>query len=84
MKGLIILLLLLLAIPWLQGMRKVYRLSKEKERLIAENMAIERENERLKAEIERLKKDLEYIKRVARKELGMIGEREVIYRFTEE
>lgn len=83
LKGLIIIFLLLLAIPSIQGIRKLYSLSMEKARMVAENQALREENERLKREIERLKNDPSYIERIARKELGMIGENEVIYQFTE-
>ncbi len=42
---------------------------------------IEEENQRLKEEVRRLQHEKEYIEEVARKELGMVKEGEMIYLF---
>ena len=83
LKYLLLILSLLLSVPWVQGVWKVYTLSREKARIVAGNQALGEENERLKREIERLKNDPRYIEGIARRELGMIGKNEVIYRFAE-
>lgn len=54
------------------------------EALQAENSRIVEENERLRDEIILLRNDLDYIEQVARRELGMIGEGETVYRFREQ
>jgi len=53
-------------------------LTKEQDRLIDENKRISMENHSIGVEIDRLKHDPEYIENIARQELGMIGENEVI------
>ncbi len=61
-----------------------FRESRDKlEVLQAENSRIAQENERLRDEIFLLRNDLDYIEAVARRELGMIGEGETVYRFRE-
>lgn len=60
------------------GLADLFKLRSEKDRLIQENARLKRENLRLYRTIERLKNDPEYIESIARKELGMIREGEVI------
>jgi len=52
----------------------------EKNLLIIKNEELARENNSMYTEIERLKHDPEYIGNVARKELGMIGKNEIIFK----
>lgn len=53
--------------------------------LLEKNKDIESENQRLSRSVQRLKKnDPAYIENVAKQELGMIGEDEVIFKFKEE
>ncbi len=77
-------LLILFFLFLLQGVREAirfYRVYKEKERIVARNRSLKEENEALRAEIRRLKEDKRYLERLARKELGMIGKGEIVYRF---
>ena len=53
-------------------------LKQERSNLIEKSKRLTRENLSISIEIDRLKHDPEYIENVARKELGMIGEDEVI------
>ena len=53
-------------------------LKQERTRLIEKNKKLEQENLALYREIDRLKNDLKYIENVARQELGMVKEEEVI------
>ncbi len=62
-------------------------LSRYKEDREALNIRIKelgKENESLKAEIEKLKTDPLYIEKIARKELGMTRQGEIIYRIIPE
>ena len=61
-----------------QGFADLRFLKKERDRLIEENKRLTRENFSISVEIDRLKNDPEYIENVARRELGMIGEDEII------
>ena len=45
------------------------------------NIHLERENQKLREEVKRLKSDKRYIEEIARKELGMVKEGEIIYQF---
>jgi cell division protein FtsB len=60
------------------GLADLFKLRSEKDRLLQENARLKRENLTLYRTIERLKNDPEYIESIARKELGMIKEGEVI------
>ena len=60
------------------GLADLFKLRSEKDRLLQENARLKRENLTLYRTIERLKNDPEYIESIARKELGMIQEGEVI------
>ena len=53
-------------------------LRQEKQRLLLENRKLEKENLSLYREIDRLKNDMTYIESIARQELGMIREEELI------
>ena len=64
-----------------QGLDRVERLRQELENLKESNAQIRRENDALRTEIRAFHSDPAYIQRVARDELGMVGEDEVIYQF---
>ncbi len=64
-----------------KGIFHLTRLKKELSRIRENNGKIESENQRLKEEVRRLKYDKRYIEEIARKELGMIKEGEIIYQF---
>ena len=61
-----------------QGFADLRFLRKERDRLAEENQRLTRENLSIGIEIDRLKNDPEYIENIARQELGMIGEDEII------
>lgn len=65
------------------GLLDVYKTRKERDGIIAYNTALEAENKGLEEQIALLKTDKRYIGRIARKELGMLGKNEMIYRFEE-
>lgn len=56
------------------------RVKKERNILIKKNEELARENNSMYTEIERLRHDPEYIENVARRELGMIGKNEIIFK----
>jgi len=60
------------------GLYDYHRLNIRREQLVSENEAIIQENARLYHQLERLKTDPEFIESIARRELGMIGSKEII------
>jgi len=84
-------LLLLIVIPLLiigiltffgeKGILHLLRLQKELVRIKEKNTKLEVENQKLKEEVKRLQTDKRYIEEIARKELGMVKEGEIIYQF---
>ena len=63
------------------GVLDVFRLRKERDGILSYNRSLEDENKKLEESLELLKTDRRYIGSIARKELGMIGKNEVVYRF---
>ena len=61
-----------------KGLSDYFALKTERDRLVLENIRLKEKNDELYRTIERLRNDPEYIESVARKELGMIKEDEVI------
>ncbi len=64
-----------------KGIFNLLHLRKEVARIKEVNLKLEEENQKLKEEVKRLQSDKRYIEEIARKELGMVKEREIIYRF---
>jgi len=64
-----------------KGILHLLRLRKEVSRIQEENRKMEAENRNLREEVKRLQNEKRYIEEIARKELGMVKEGEVIYRF---
>ena len=64
-----------------KGILHLLRLRKELVRIKETNVKTEAENEKLREEVKRLQYDKRYIEEIARKELGMVKEGEVIYQF---
>ena len=62
------------------GLADLNRLTMERDSLLKKNDELVQKNLSLHREIERLKKDHEYVENVARKELGVIGKDEVIFK----
>ena len=64
-----------------KGVLHLLRLQKELGRIKETNIKMEEENQKLKEEVGRLQHEKRYIEEIARKELGMVKEREIIYLF---
>jgi cell division protein FtsB len=64
-----------------KGIINLLRLEKEWGRIKEANVKIEEENRKLREEVKRLQYEKRYIEEIARKELGMVKEGEVIYQF---
>jgi cell division protein FtsB len=75
-------------IAWLgfgqYGFIHLYRVGKEREAYIQKIKKLTKENQALFEENQRLREDPKYVERVARKELGLVKENEVIYRFQDD
>ncbi len=64
-----------------KGILHLIRLRKELARIKEVNIKVEEENRKLKEEVRRLRYEKRYIEEIARKELGMVKEGEIIYQF---
>ena len=64
-----------------KGILHLIRLQKELARIKGMNTKMEKENRNLKEEVRRLQHEKRYIEEIARKELGMVKEGEIIYQF---
>jgi len=64
-----------------KGIVHLLRLQKEVARIRERSVKLEEENEKLKEEVRRLRSDKRYIEEIARRELGMVKEGEIIYQF---
>ncbi|MFC1535463.1 septum formation initiator family protein [Thermodesulfobacteriota bacterium] len=86
--SLITLLFLGLIATWLtfgeRGFIHLYRMEKERQAYLEKIHKLEKANRELLEQIDRLRKDKEYIESVARRELGLVRENELIYRFSNE
>lgn len=74
--GLIVLLLTSIFGEW--GVLDVISQQKEKRRLMAINTQLTIENQEIRRKIDRLRNDRRYIENIARHELGMVGDKEMI------
>ncbi len=70
----------LLAIFGDRGLIDVYRLDKERDGIINYIASLKKENRAIEKRTGLLKTDKRYIELIAKKELGMIGRNEVIYK----
>lgn len=64
-----------------KGVLHLLRLKQELTKIKEMNLKMEEENQRLKEEVRRLQYEKRYIEEIARKELGMVKEGEIIYQF---
>jgi cell division protein FtsB len=82
------LLFLGLIIAWLgfgeRGFFHLYQMEMERQASVEKILQMEDENHELLEEINRLRTDNEYIESVARRELGLIKDGEILYRFSRE
>jgi cell division protein FtsB len=83
--SLFLFLFLSLLIGWLgfgeRGFVHLYRMDKERQVRLEKAKQMEQENQGLLEEIERLRTDKEYLEQQGRRELGLIKEGEILYRF---
>jgi cell division protein FtsB len=63
------------------GIFHLLRLKRELVRIKEANQQMEMENTKLKEEVRRLKHEKSYLEEIARKELGMVKEDEILYQF---
>ena len=74
-------------VAWLafgeHGFIHLYRVGKERQNCAQRIEKLTQENQALFDEIQRLRKDPKYVEQVARKELGLVKDNELIYRFQE-
>jgi cell division protein FtsB len=86
--SLLSLLLLGLIAAWLgfgeRGFIHLYRMERERQAFLERINRLEVENQRLLEEIGRLRADSDYIESMARWELGLIKDNEILYRFARE
>jgi cell division protein FtsB len=78
--------LIILIILTIFGQRGFIHMVRLKDDLVAiekKNIQLHQENESLKKEVELLKNDLKYLEEIARKELGLIKDGELVYRLGE-
>lgn len=77
-----------ISLTWLSfgrhGLIDLYKMQKEKERCLAILKDLKEKNRLLTDEIRRLKEDNKYFESVAREQLGMIKDNEIVYRFKKE
>ena len=82
----IALLFLTLMAAWLgfgeRGFIYLYRMEKERQTHMEKIRSLEKENQALLEEIERLRTDNKYLESVARTELGLVKDDEILYRFS--
>ncbi|MFC1867367.1 septum formation initiator family protein [Thermodesulfobacteriota bacterium] len=82
------LLVVCLIVVWLafgeRGFIHLYRMEKERQAYLEKIRKLEEANKELLEQIGKLRKDKEYIEAVARRELGLVRENELIYRFSKE
>ena len=63
------------------GIFRLVHLKKELVRIRESNAKVEEENRKLREEVRRLQSEKRYIEAIAREELGLVKEGEVIYQF---
>jgi cell division protein FtsB len=84
----ITLLFLGLVIMWLgfgeRGFIHLYRMDRKRQDYVQRIRDLERENQALLEEIHRLRNDRAYMESLARRELGLIRDNEILYRFMKE
>jgi cell division protein FtsB len=83
--SLLALLFLGLVVAWLgfgeRGFIHLYRMDRERQTYLEKINKLERENRELLDEIQRLRSDREYVENLGRREMGLLKEDELMYRF---
>ncbi len=65
-----------------RGFLHLYRMEKKRQTYIERILRVDKENQAIIEEIRRLNTDTAYLESVARKELGLVKEDEILYRFS--
>ena len=79
--GLFIIVMFTLTTFGLRGIMRIHSLTKEKDQIVTLNKKLSEENHRLKDTIHSLRTDRKYIEDIARQELGLVKEDEIVYQF---
>ena len=83
--SLLALLFLGLVVGWLgfgeRGFIHLYRMDRERQTYLEKINKLERENRELLDEIQRLRSDREYVENLGRREMGLVKDDEIMYRF---
>lgn len=81
----IALLFVALIVAWVgfgeRGFIHLYRMEKERQSYIERIRILEKENQQLLGEIKRISSDKKYIESFVRRDLGLVKENEMLYRF---
>ena len=83
LSGLILVILMGLTIWGERGLLAMWRKQGEVAGLVQEIEAIKRENARLSHEIQHLRNDMQHIETIAREELGLVKEDELVFEFVD-
>jgi cell division protein FtsB len=67
-----------------RGFIHLYRMEKDRQAHMARILKLQKQNQALLEEIKRLRTDREYLESVARTELGLVKDNEILYRFNRE
>ena len=67
-----------------RGILDMLKLSSQRSELVGKISVLEAQNEQLRIEISALKHDRSYIERVARTELGMVRDDELVFQFQDQ
>jgi cell division protein FtsB len=67
-----------------RGFIHLYRMEKERQAHLNKIQALEQKNRELLEEIQRLRDDVNYMESLGRRELGLVKDDEVLYRFVKE
>ena len=88
LKLALLILLPCLIVGWLgfgeRGFIHLYKMDKEREVYLKKISNLEEEKQSLLEEIRRLRTDKEHVESLARRELGLIKDDEILYRFVRE
>jgi cell division protein FtsB len=63
------------------GLRHIYYLYQQKERLERLNLELEEKNRKLSGEVAALKNNRAYLENLARQELGLVKEGDIVFQF---
>ena len=65
-----------------QGLIRLFELRSDYARILGQNGELQADNARLEAEVKELREDPEAIEKIAREELGMVKQDEIVYQLS--